>query len=488
MLKSLSIALGLGLALTLSKAAPAADPAPPAPTEQAGIPGTGAQGSWLGTLKAGAFSLRLALEVTESDGKLSAVLDSIDQNAKIPVTSIESTTDGMKFAIAMINGAFTGKYSANGAEVAGTWTQNGNAMPLTFKRRASAFALKRPQEPVKPYPYREEQVSFANPKANGVTLAGTLTLPEGKGPFPAVVLMTGSGPQDRDEALMGHKPFLVLADHLTRAGIAVLRYDDRGIGASKGNYATATHFDFASDGNAAFNFLKTRAEVDARRIGLLGHSEGSVYAPYITKDSSDVAFVVLLAGVGVPTRQLLERQGKDIVKAMGFDHTPSAAEIAINDAVYARLALKKIDAETIEFLRAKMREAVALTPENIRQALGLNDQYVESQLQVIMTPWFMELATYDATKELRNIHCPVLALFGDKDMQVAAQPNSAAMKSTFAAAKNRDVTLQTFPGLNHLFQHAKTGAPSEYGAIEETMSPEVMNATAQWILARRGGR
>jgi pimeloyl-ACP methyl ester carboxylesterase len=489
MLKPLSIALGFGLALLLTKPAPGADQASAAPTEEAGIPGNGAKGSWFGTLKAGAFALRLALEVTESDGKLSAVLDSIDQNAKIPVTSIESTADGMKFAIAMINGGFTGKYSADGAEVAGTWTQNGNSMPLTFKRRAAAFALVRPQEPAKPYPYREEQVTFENPQTkgqpNGVTLAGTLTLPEGKGPFPAVVLMTGSGPQDRDESLMGHKPFLVLADHLTRAGIAVLRYDDRGVGASKGNYATATHFDFASDGAAAFNYLKGRAEVDPKRVGLLGHSEGSVYAPYIAKDSPDVAFVVLFAGVGVPMRQLLERQGKDILKAMGFDYTPSAAEIAINDAVYARLALKKIDAETVEFLRAKMREAVALTPENIRKALGLNDQYIEGQLQVIVTPWFMELASYDAPKELRNIHCPVLALFGDKDMQVAAAPNSAAMKSTFAAAKYRDVTLKTFPGLNHLFQHARTGAPSEYGSIEETMSPEVMDTTAKWILAKR---
>jgi uncharacterized protein len=479
----LAIALGIAAGSRLNAAEPAAPAAPVAPTEDPGIPGTGAKGSWFGTLQAGAFSLRLALEVRETDGGLSAVLDSIDQNAKVPVTSIDSTKEGLTFFCSDVGGTFRGKYSANGAEVVGTWTQGPNTLPLTFKRRAAAFTLKRPQEPAAPLPYRAEQVTFDNPKANSVKLAGTLTLPEGKGPFPAVVLMSGSGPQDRDEALMGHKPFLVLADHLTRAGIAVLRYDDRGVGESTGKFAIATHFEFASDGNAAFNYLKSRPEVDGKRIGLLGHSEGSVYAPYIAKDSPDVAFVVLFAGVGVPTRELLERQGMDILKSMGIDYTPTPAEIAINDAIYARIAQKKVDAETVAFVRARMREAVALAPEKVRQALGLNEQAVDARVQVIMSPWFMELASYDATKELRNIHCPVLALFGGKDMQVAAQPNSDAMKAAFAAAGNRAVTLRTFPGLNHLFQHATTGALTEYSAIEETLSPEVMDTTAQWILA-----
>ncbi len=485
MLKPLLIALSF--AIGMPAATPAAEPAPAAAAkEEAGIPGKGAKGSWLGTLHVGAISLRLGLEVREAEGKLSAVLDSIDQNAKIPVTSIDATAEGLTFICTDIGGTFKGKYSADGSELAGTWTQGPNVLPLTLKRRAAAFALKRPQEPVPPVPYHEEQVTFANTKANGVTLAGTLTLPQGKGPFPAVVLMSGSGPQDRDESLMGHKPFLVLADNLTRAGIAVLRYDDRGMGASTGKFTSATHFEFASDGNAAFNYLKTRAEIDPKRIGLLGHSEGSVYAPFIAKDSPDVAFVVLFAGVGVPTRQLLERQGLDVLKSMGINYTPTPAEIALNDAIYARIAQKKIDAETVEFMRAKLREGLALTPENIRQAMGLTEQSIEPRVQMIMSPWFMELAAYDASKELRNIHCPVLALFGGKDMQVAAQPNSDAMKATFAAAGNRKVTLKTFPGLNHLFQHANTGALTEYSSIEETISPEVLDTTAKWILANTG--
>lgn len=477
---------GMWVVLMLAVASAAsAQPAVPARSvaEAPGIPGKGAAGSWLGALDLGAMKLRLALDVTSKDGKLEAVLDSIDQNAKLPVTSMEDSPEGLRFTVAPVNGRFEGEYSQDGSELAGTWTQAGNSLPLTFRRQATPFALKRPQEPAKPYPYREEEVTFQNSKA-GISLAGTLTLPSGKGPFPAVVLMTGSGPQDRNETLMGHKPFLVLADHLTRAGIAVLRYDDRGFGKSTGNFAVATHFDFASDGHAAFEYLKSRDEIDRARIGLLGHSEGSVYAPYIAKDSPDVAFVVLYAGVGVPMRDLLERQSLDILKAMGLAYTPSAEEIAVNDAIFARLALKKIDKETADFLRAKLREAIALAPENVRQAMNLNEQSIEMRLQTLMTPWFMELLSYDASQELRHIRTPVLALFGSKDMQVAAEPNSESMKKTFAAAGNRDVTLKTFDGLNHLFQQAGTGAPAEYSSIEETMAPVVLETTSQWILQK----
>jgi pimeloyl-ACP methyl ester carboxylesterase len=213
-----------------------------------------------------------------------------------------------------------------------------------------------------------------------------------------------------------------------------------------------------------------------------------VYAPYIAKEEPGVAFVVLYAGVGVPMRELLDRQGMDILKAMGLAYTPSAEEIAINDAIFERLALKKIDRETAEFLRAKFREAIALTPENVRQALNLNEQSIEMRLQTLLNPWFMELLTYDAAKELGHIRAPVLALFGSKDTQVAAEPNSEAMKKAFAAAGNRDVTLKTFDGLNHLFQHATTGALTEYSSIEETMAPAVLETTSKWILQKTAVR
>lgn len=313
---------GALLAVTSCASVQPAD-APVAPagvTAPAPVPAKGLVGSWLGGLDVNAgMTLRLALEVTETDGSLTAILDSIDQNAKVPVTTISTDANEVQFECASIRGSFKGSLSADGAEIAGTWSQGGASLPLTFERQSQPFALKRPQQPEKPYPYREEELTFREPAAD-ITLAGTLTLPKGDGPFPAVVLMSGSGPQDRDEALMGHKPFLILADQLTRAGIAVLRYDDRGVGKSTGNFSTATHLDFAADGRAAFEYLKSRPEINSKQVGLLGHSEGSVYVPFVMRESKDVAFVVMLAGVGVPIRELLERQARDIAAASGVKY------------------------------------------------------------------------------------------------------------------------------------------------------------------------
>ena len=447
------------------------------------IPGSGLPGSWLGPLNVGAFTLRLGLEVKLENGQLTAVLDSIDQNAKVPVTSISADEAGARFACASIGGSFEGRFSADGAELSGSWSQGGQSLPLTFRRLAQPFVLTRPQEPKKPYPYREEEVTFRGASSD-VTLAGTLTLPPGKGPFPAVVLMTGSGPQDRDEALLGHKPFLVLADHLTRAGIAVLRYDDRGVARSTGNYGAATHLDFAADGRAAYEFAKSRPEIDAKHVGLLGHSEGSVYAPYIAKDSPDVDFVVLLAGVGVPMRELLQRQAIDIAAAAGAKLEITPAQQARDDALYALLATKKFDDAAREAIRTNVRESIAEMSPELRAALGVNESSIDMRMRMILNPWFVELSLYDPRTTLPDIRCPVLALFGTRDTQVAAEPNETSMRRIFAASGNRDVTLRTFPGLNHLFQHAKTGAPSEYGNIDETMAPDVLEAVSKWILEK----
>jgi uncharacterized protein len=457
---------------------------PAAVAAPAPVPGNRLAGSWLGALEVNAgMALRLALDVTETDGKLTAILDSIDQNAKIPVTTVSVNANEVQLECASISGSFRGSFSANGSEIAGTWSQGGGSLPLTFKRQSQPFVLKRPQQPAKPYPYREEELTFRDPAAD-ITLAGTLTLPDGKGPFPAVVLMSGSGPQDRDEGLMGHKPFLILADQLTRAGIAVLRYDDRGVGKSTGNFSTATHLDFAADGRAAFEYLKSRPEINSKKVGLLGHSEGSVYVPFVMRESKDVAFVVMLAGVGVPIRELLDRQARDIASAGGVKYEKTPALEAIDDEIYGRLATGKSDAESLDFVRGKLKEAMVLYPEDLKKAMGWSDATLEGHVRMVVSPWFMLLSQYDPLETLPAVKCPVLALFGSKDTQVAAAPNSAAMKAAFDAGGNRDVTLKTFPDLNHLFQHAKSGAPAEYGSIEETMSPEVTDMISKWINER----
>jgi dienelactone hydrolase len=280
------------------------------------------EGTWQGSLKVGIMELRLAFKISKKpDGSLTATMDSIDQGAKdIPVDEVTWKDPDLKMELKKIPGIgiFEGKATKDISQIEGTWKQGGKSFPLTIKRVEKTTELKRPQEPKKPYPYGEEEVMYDNPRAK-VKLAGTLTAPKGEGPFPAVLLIAGSGPNSRDEVVFGHRVFLVLADYLTRRGLVVLRSDKRGIGQSKGNYAEATSVDFADDALAGVEYLKTRMEVDPRKIGLVGHSEGGVVAPMVAARCADVAFIVLMAGTGVPGEQILYRQGADILKAMGTD-------------------------------------------------------------------------------------------------------------------------------------------------------------------------
>src|SRR5216683_2246875 len=280
------------------------------------------EGTWQGSLKVGVMELRLAFKISKKpNGSLTATMDSIDQGAKdIPVDDVTWHDPDLKLELKKIpgTGIFEGKASKDYSEFEGNWKQGGKSFPLPIKRVPKATELKRPQEPKKPYPYGEEEVTYDNPRA-GVKLAGTLTVPKGEGPFPAVLLIAGSGPQNRNEEVLGHKVFLVLADYLTRRSFVVLRSDKRGVGKSTGNYAEATSADFADDARAGIEYLKTRKEVDPHKIGLVGHSEGGIVAPMVAARSKDVAFIVLMAGTGVTGEEVLYRQGQDVLKSMGVD-------------------------------------------------------------------------------------------------------------------------------------------------------------------------
>ena len=267
-------------------------------------------GIWSGTLDTGAITLRIVFHITNTEDGLTATMDSPDQNAKgLPVTAVTRSGSSLILELKQVGGKFEGKINNDLTVIDGTWTQGGASLPLTLKRVKDAAELerRRPQNPRKPYPYREEEITYDN-KAAGIRLAATLTVPPGEGPFPAVVLITGSGPQDRDESLLGHRPFLVLADYLTRQGITVLRADDRGVGQSGGNFATATTADFATDAEAGVAYLKTRPEADPQKIGLIGHSEGAIIAPMVAARNPDVTFLVMMAGSGVPGDEILVAQ------------------------------------------------------------------------------------------------------------------------------------------------------------------------------------
>ncbi len=449
--------------------------APPAvATSPAGpAPAAALDGLWLGTLHAGVVNLRLLLKIKRASGGWSATADSIDQHvADIPVDSVTVEGDKVKLLLSTINGSYEARL--DGDRLIGIFTQHGLALPLDLEKTAHPPVVTlRPQTPRRPLPYDELEVSVANPAA-GVTLACTLTEPRAKGPFGAVVLATGSGPQNRDEALMGHRPFLVLSDAITRQGVAVLRCDDRGVFKSTGVFGTATTFDFADDTLAEVAALRARPEIVPAHVGVLGHSEGGTVATIAAARSKDVAFIVLLAGTALPGEQILDLQRGLLEQSSGM----SAAEIADSkanwDKAFAIINAEKDDAVATQRLRALYDGLPAATRAQFEQAGGF-----DRQVKQVLSPWFRTFLPLDPRTFLARVEVPVLAINGARDWQVPPSANLPEMKK--ALAHDHDVTVQEMPGLNHLFQTAKTGSPTEYGEIEETMSPSVLALVSDWI-------
>ncbi len=434
------------------------------------------EGNWLGSLNTQPGRLRLALKVTKADGALAATLDSLDQGAKnLPVSMIRQSGRTVQFELQAIGGAFDGALTANGAELVGEWKQNGAVLPLTFNRVDQLPAVPaRPQDPRKPYPYTEEEVAYEN-KPGSARLAGTLTMPPGNGPFPAVLLITGSGQQDRDESLMGHRPFLVLADHLTRKGIAVLRVDDRGMGGSTGEVKTATTEDFAGDVVAGVEFLKSRGpRINPRRIGLIGHSEGGVIAPMVAARSHDVAFIVLMAGTAVTGEEVMRAQAAAIAKAQGADEAAVAGNRAIQDQANA-IIKEEVDFKVREARLRELRDKLAT------QVKG-NGFTLDVQFKMAASPWYRFFLMYDPSTALRSVDCPVLALNGELDLQVLPGQNLPPIAKALEEGGNPDYAIVKLPRLNHLFQTSQTGSPNEYAKIDETIAPVALDTVSDWIL------
>ena len=431
------------------------------------------EGDWDGKLDTGALKLRLVLHVHSKAGSTVTTLDSPDQNASGLPATVTLDGDQVRISAQGAGGAFDGALSADGSSLVGQWS----GAPVTFTRQApgaTPVALNRPQTPVKPYPYRDEGVAYDNAAAH-VRLAGTLTLPAGRGPFPAVVLIAGSGAHTRDETVFGHAIFLVLADHLTRHGIAVLRYDKRGLGQSTGDYAAATSTDFAADADAGVAYLKTRPEIDGRRIGLIGHSEGGVIAPMVAERDPAVAFLVLMAGSAVPGDQIIMAQSRAIAAVAGV---PDAALTA--NAAFER---RFLDAA----MSAKDQKSAELAVRAVLKDAGMPEGAIDAQAKAASSDWYRFFLSHDPAPALRRLRRPILAIIGSKDLQVPADQNLPALREALKSDSAAEVV--ELPGLNHLFQTAKTGAPSEYGEIEETMSPTALDLITRWILeqAQRPG-
>jgi len=433
-----------------------------------------AAGIWHGKLMG---QLNILIRIEKDATGYKGVLESPDQaKFRAALDTVSATPDTLSFTVARVNGRYEGKWDETKKAWVGTWTQ-GAELPLELKRideaQAAAFDHKRPQVDAAQAAlgqYHVETVSLPAAVA-GVTLAGTYSAPKGEGPFPAVVLIAGSGPNTRDEDVFGHKVFLVLADALNRAGIAVLRYDKRGVGASTGAYAQATTADFASDAEVAARWLSARKDV--KTIGLIGHSEGGIIAPIVANRDPAVKFIVMLAGSGVRGDRILLGQQESIGRASGLPESVLSQAAAANRLIYDAIIADPDHAATA----ARTVIAAQLPPGQTTDTPA-----IDAMIQQVTTPWMVHFLTYDPQPELKKLKTPVLAVIGEKDLQVPAAENLPAISA--ALKGNPDATVSELPGLNHLFQTAVTGAPSEYAGIEETFAPSALKLISDWISAR----
>jgi fermentation-respiration switch protein FrsA (DUF1100 family) len=442
---------------------------------------SGITGTWNGVLDfQGMQQLRIVFHIQEENGVYTATMDSPDQGATgIPTQGVSYEHPNLSVDMSALGAKFTGVVTEDFSTIDGTFSQAGMNLELKLGRaEVEIEAPKRPQEPQPPFPYYEEKVTFDN-KAAGVTLAGTLTLPSKKGKYPVVVLVSGSGPQNRDEELLGHKPFLVLADHLTRQGIGVLRYDDRGVAESTGDFSSATSADFASDALAAVEYLKKRKGVNKKQIGIAGHSEGGLIAPMCAAQSKDVAFIVLLAGPGVDGEEILVKQIADIERVQG-----TSEEKIQTDLRKYRQAFRLIKTEQ-DTSRLRLKLSAMLESEMGEQS-GDTKEQVKKEVDEYLSPWFRHFIQYDPKASLEKVQCPVLAVNGEKDLQVDPKINLEAIETALKKGGNTRYVVKELAGLNHLFQTAETGSPMEYNKIEETFSPVALEIVSGWILETVG--
>jgi hypothetical protein len=439
-------------------------------------------GDWSGTAKRGDKEITFVFNIEQENSKYSTTMS-------VPtfrVSGIKPTTTTFTNGTLIIDGSnvgmnYEGVFNNEAQQFEGTYKEGGMEMILNLKKGAIRTEdLRKPQEPVKPYPYYNEDVVFENTEAK-ITLAGTLTLPNKNGTFPVVILISGSGPQDRDESFMGHKPFLVLADHLTKQGIGVLRFDDRGHGESTGDFGNATTEDFSKDVLSAIAYLKTRNDIDIENIGLIGHSEGGIIAPLAANNSKDVAFMVLLASTGVSGAELSVMQSKTLRQF------PVKDEVAYEKNVREAIAIVTSNKNALEI----KNELTTHYNDFIRPILmSLNvpeekiNLFIDSQVKTSVKPWSRYFLQYNPADEIEKLEIPVLSLNGSKDTQVNVKINQEGIRNALIKGENKDYKIVELENLNHFFQECETGKMDEYRKIEQTFSPTALKEISNWILKR----
>jgi len=442
-------------------------------------------GSWEGSASIAGMKLRVIFNLTaDTSGNIRATMDSPDQGVNdIPIEKVTLKNQQLDLEIKALKGTFEGIVKEDLSTITGKIYQSGQSFPVVLKRLKQSIKINRPQEPQRPYPYIEEEVTYKNKEA-GIQLAGTLTLPGSEGPFPAVILISGSGTQDRDETILNHKPFLVLSDYLTRLGIAVLRVDDRGIGGSTGGSPNDTSEDFAGDVLSGLEFLKNRKEIDLNQIGLIGHSEGGIIAPMVAAENTEIAFIVLLGGTGLSGEEVIYLQAEMLSRVNGASDELVELGRKLQEKLFNILRVEKDNILAEKKIRETIENVLVNLTISEKQSLNFTENNIESQIKIMLSPWYRNFLFYNPRIALSKLSCPVLAIIGEKDLQVAAEENLKSIEEALKEGNNKDYKVIEIPNLNHLLQTAVTGSPSEYGKIEETISPEVLQLVGKWILQK----
>ena len=432
-------------------------------------------GNWSGTIELPAMNVEMIFKISkDSTNHLISKLDVPVQGARdLPVSETTNKNDSLILKVVMINGTYSGALNAEN-QLVGEWRQNGVTLNLKLEKTDKITELKRPQTPQPPFPYHSEEVEYINPES-GYKLAGTLTIPENARPCPAVILISGSGAQDRDETIFEHKPFQVIADYFTRNGIAVLRVDDRGVGGSEGNIRAATSEDFAGDVLAGIEFLKKMEEIDPLKIGLVGHSEGGIIAPIAANASPDVAFVVMMAGPGIIGKDILIEQSELLNRAAGMPESVVSQNLMIVKGIVDILLNETDSAKVLDRLQRTYSNGMYPMLDDEKKKI------VDTRIAAVNTPWFRFFLAYDPYPTLALVKCPLLALAGEKDLQVPPDANLKAIGDALTEGGNKNFKTIKLENLNHLFQHCEKGTVAEYAQIEETIDPKVLEIMKDWI-------
>ena len=426
------------------------------------------EGYWKGEIDLGVQKLETAFDIKAAENGYAATFDVPAQGAyDIPVDETTFQDGHLELRMNALSATYSGVLKESTIE--GEFTQHGMTFPLNLVKAEKKEQKKaRPQDPLPPFKYHIEEVTFVNEK-EGNKLVGTLTIPEGKGPFPAMVLVSGSGQQDRDEELMNHRPFWVIADYCALHGIAVLRYDDRGIGGSEGEVKDATSMDFSYDAEAAFDYLRERKEINTSKVGILGHSEGGIINFMVSARRPEVAFLVSLAGPSVNGIEVLKEQQKAILRVSGM--TEEAVQFNSNT-----------NAQMFDIIEASSsREEADSLLRQLLKGWGYNEELTEQTVSQMASPWMYYFLKYDPTDAIVKTNCPALLLNGSKDLQVIASQNLPNYEKIITEHGKTNLILRELPDLNHLFQHCETGSPNEYFEIEETISPEVLEMIVEFV-------